>query len=113
MALTSPSTGNCRPAAADRNRARDRRTRGSDRVGLASGPWDPAVGLPESTSQPLFLLPGQTGTIQVTFTVPASATTGSTDSGDVWVETFNPYLPGDLLYSSDVLTAVLYSWTVS
>jgi hypothetical protein len=78
-----------------------------------SDPWDPTVGLTESAFQPLFLLPGQTGTIQVTFTVPASATTGSTDSGDVWVETFNPYLTGDLLFSSDVLTAIPYSWTVA
>jgi hypothetical protein len=78
-----------------------------------SDPWDLAVGLNESAFQPLFLLPGQTGTIQVTFTVPASAKTGSTDRGDLWVETFNPYLTGDLIFGSDVLTGVPYSWKVS
>jgi Subtilase family len=79
-----------------------------------SDPWDLAVGLTESAFQPLFLLPRQTGTIQVTFTVPTSATAGSTDSGDLWVETFNPYIADAVgAFGSDVLTGIPYSWAVS
>jgi hypothetical protein len=57
--------------------------------------------------QPLFLLPGHTGTITLTFTVPTGAA-GTVVSGFVPVETFNTN--GDL--SSDVLSVLHYSYTL-
>jgi hypothetical protein len=79
-----------------------------------SDPWDITVGLNESAFQPLFLLPGQSGTIQVSFTVPATVKAGASDSGNIWVETFNPDAVGDFgLFNSDVLTGIPYSWTAS
>ena len=57
--------------------------------------------------KPLLLLPGHTGTMNLTFTVPTGAA-GTIVSGVVPVETFN--VNGDL--SSDVLSALRYSYTL-
>src|SRR5262249_8907090 len=49
--------------------------------------WADVVGGANQTLNPLFLLPGQSGTMNITFTVPAGAP-GTTVSGQVPVETF-------------------------
>jgi hypothetical protein len=60
---------------------------------------------------PLFLLPGQSGTMSVTYTVP-SGTAGTTKSGTLYVETFdyNSITTGIGDWSSDVLGSVHYSY---
>ncbi len=62
---------------------------------------------------PLFLLPGQTGTMNLTFTVP-SGTAGTTITGQVPVETFptNSFTTGIGDWSSDVLKMLQYSYTL-
>jgi hypothetical protein len=61
----------------------------------------------------LFLLPGQTGTMSVTFTVPTGAA-GTTVSGVVPVETFptNSFTTGVGDWSSDILSVLHYSYTL-
>jgi hypothetical protein len=61
----------------------------------------------------LFLLPGQTGTMSVTFTVPAGAA-GTQVTGVVPVETFptNSITTGIGDWSSDVLAVLHYSYTL-
>jgi len=73
--------------------------------------WDDVVGGASESLSPLFLLPGQTGTMSVTFTVP-SGTAGSKVSGTLYVETFdfNSITTGIGDWSSDVLGAVPYSY---
>jgi hypothetical protein len=66
--------------------------------------WAETVGEPGNFS-PLFLDPGQSGTISVTFTIPRGSTPPGT--GDLYLETINPNLFPD--GSSDVLTAFPYS----
>jgi hypothetical protein len=71
--------------------------------------WDDLVGGGSESLNPLFLRPGQSGTMTVTFTAPSGAA-GTTQSGTLYVETFN-YTPfGDV--SSDVLGALPYSYTL-
>jgi hypothetical protein len=75
--------------------------------------WDDVMGANEPL-KPLFLLPGQSGTMNLTFTVPSGAA-GTTVSGVVPVETFDfnslqsPFV-GD--WSSDVLKVLRYSYTL-
>ena len=66
-----------------------------------------------SSVNPLFLQPGQSGTMNVTFTVP-SGTAGTTVSGEIPVETFdtNSFLTGIGDWSSDVLSVLHYSYTL-
>jgi hypothetical protein len=73
--------------------------------------WDDLVGGASETPNLLFLLPGQSGTMSVTFTVPSGAS-GTTVSGEVPVETFptNSYLTGIGDWSSDVLAVLPYSY---
>jgi hypothetical protein len=61
----------------------------------------------------LFLLPGQTGTMNLTFTVPAGAA-GTPITGVVPVETFptNSVTTGFGDWSSDVLKTLQYSYTL-
>ena len=61
----------------------------------------------------LFLLPGQSGTMTLTFTVPSGAA-GTTVSGVVPVETFptNSFTSGLGDWSSDVLADLQYSYTL-
>jgi len=61
----------------------------------------------------LFLLPGQSRTMTLTFTVPSGAT-GTKVSGQVAVETFptNSYTSGFGDWSSDILKVVNYSYTL-
>jgi Subtilase family len=75
--------------------------------------WDNVVGGANETVNPLFLLPGQTGTMDITFTVPAG-TAGTTVSGQVPVETFgiNSLTSGIGDWSSDVLSVLHYSYTL-
>jgi hypothetical protein len=63
--------------------------------------------------KPLFLLPGQSGTMNLTFTVP-SGTAGTTITGQVPVETFpmNSITTGVGDWSSDVLKVLKYSYTL-
>lgn len=74
--------------------------------------WYDAVGGNQSLN-PLFLLPGQSGTMTVTYTVPSGAS-GTTWSGALYVETFdyNSLTTGIGDWSSDVLSAVPYSFTL-
>jgi hypothetical protein len=60
---------------------------------------------------PLYLQPGQSGTINVTFTVP-KGTTGSKVAGELAVETFNfnALTTGIADWSSDVLGILPYSY---
>jgi len=62
---------------------------------------------------PLFLAPGQSGTMNLTFTVP-NGPVGIQISGVVPVETFptNSYLSGIGDWSSDVLAVLPYSYTL-
>ena len=75
----------------------------------------PANVPPHKQRQPhsLFLLPGQSGTMTLTFTVP-NGPTGTTVSGQVPVETFNAnsYTSGIGDWSSDVLKVLQYSYTL-
>ena len=75
--------------------------------------WDNVVGGANETVNPLFLLPGQTGTMAITFTVPAG-TAGTKVSGQVPVETFgiNSLTSGIGDWSSDVLSVLHYSYTL-
>ena len=75
--------------------------------------WADVVAGANESVDPLFLLPGQSGTMNVTFTVP-NATTGSTVSGEIPVETFgtNSYTSGIGDWSSDVLAVLHYSYTI-
>lgn len=74
--------------------------------------WYDAVGGSESLN-PLFLNPGQSGTMTVTYTVPTGAS-GTRWSGTMYVETFdyNSLTSGIGDWSSDVLSAVPYSYTL-
>ena len=77
--------------------------------------WDDVLGGGSQSIDPLFLRPGQSGTMNLTFTVPNGAA-GTTVSGMVPVETFNynvlsPDVPiGD--WSSDILAVLRYSYTL-
>jgi hypothetical protein len=75
--------------------------------------WADVLGGANQTVSPLFLLPGQTGTMNVTFTVPSGAA-GTTVSGEVPVETFgtNSFSTGIGDWSSDVLAVLHYSYTL-
>jgi hypothetical protein len=75
--------------------------------------WATFVANAEAPLEPLFLLPGQSGTMSVTFTVP-DGTPGLTVSGEVAVETFptNSYLTGFGDWSSDVLSILPYSYSL-
>jgi hypothetical protein len=75
--------------------------------------WATFVANAPGPLDPLFLLPGQGGTMSVTFTVP-DGTPGTTVSGELAVETFptNSYLTGFGDWSSDVLSIVPYTYTI-
>jgi hypothetical protein len=75
--------------------------------------WADVVGGANQGVSPLFLKPGQSGTMNVTFTVP-SGTAGTTVSGEIPVETFdtNSFLTGIGDWSSDVLSVLHYSYTL-
>lgn len=75
--------------------------------------WYDAAGGGNESFNPLFLLPGQSGTMTVTFTVPTGAA-GTTMSGTLYVETFetNSLSTGLGDWSSDVLAALPYSYTL-
>ena len=75
--------------------------------------WADVVGGANESVNPLFLKPGQSGTMNVTFTVP-SGTAGTTVSGEIPVETFdtNSFLTGIGDWSSDVLSVLHYSYTL-
>jgi subtilisin family serine protease len=77
--------------------------------------WDDIVNNGSEPLNPLFLLPGQSGTMTLTFTVPSGAA-GTTVSGQVPVETFNynslPDVSGIGDWSSDVLQVLNYSYTL-
>jgi hypothetical protein len=60
-----------------------------------------------NTYNPLILAPGESGTITVTLT-PSAAQVGSTVSGYLYVDTFNPNMG-----TGDELVRVPYSYTVS
>jgi hypothetical protein len=74
--------------------------------------WDAVLG-GNQTVNPLFLLPGQSGTMNLTFTVPSGAA-GTTVSGMVAVETFptNSFTTGIGDWSSDILKNLQYSYTL-
>jgi subtilisin family serine protease len=77
--------------------------------------WDDIVNNGSEELKPLFLLPGQSGTMNLTFTVP-SGVAGTTVTGEVPVETFNynslPQVSGIGDWSSDVLAVLNYSYTL-
>lgn len=75
--------------------------------------WEDVLGPVNEPLTPLFLLPGQTGEMSVTFTVPNVAS-GTKISGEIPVETFdyNSITTGVGDWSSDVLKVVPYSYTV-
>ncbi|HKD95753.1 MAG TPA: S8 family serine peptidase [Gaiellaceae bacterium] len=75
--------------------------------------WADVVGGANEGVNPLFLKPGQSGTMNITFTVPAG-TAGTTISGEVPVETFgvNSFTTGFGDWSSDVLSVLHYSYTL-
>jgi len=75
--------------------------------------WADVVGGASQPLDPLFLAPGQSGTMNLTFTVPIGPL-GTTVSGEVPVETFgtNSYLTGIGDWSSDVLAVLQYSYTL-
>jgi subtilisin family serine protease len=75
--------------------------------------WADVVGGLNEDVNPLFLRPGQSGTMNITFTVP-SGTAGTTVSGEIPVETFdtNSFLTGIGDWSSDVLSVLHYSYTL-
>ncbi|MGH9298154.1 MAG: S8 family serine peptidase [Acidimicrobiales bacterium] len=74
---------------------------------------DVAAGVSEPPN-PLFLLPGKSGTATVTYTVP-SGTGGTTVTGALYVETFdtNSFTTGIGDWSSDVLRKVPYSYKLA
>lgn len=77
--------------------------------------WDDVVNNATETLRPLFLLPGQSGTMDVTFTIPAGPA-GTRVTGVVAVETFNynslPQVSGIGTWSSDVLSNLHYAYTL-
>jgi hypothetical protein len=75
--------------------------------------WDALVGGGSQSVNPLFLAPGQSGSMTLTFTVPSGAP-GTTVSGVVPVETFgtNSFKTGIGDWSSDVLAMLRYSYTL-
>jgi len=60
-----------------------------------------------STFNPLILAPGESGTITLTIT-PDSAQVGSTISGDVYIDTFNP-----IVGTGDEVVRLPYSYTIA
>jgi subtilisin family serine protease len=76
--------------------------------------WADVVAGASQPVDPLFLTPGQSGTMNVTFTVP-NGPVGTQVSGEVPVETFptNSYTSGIGDWSSDVLAVLQYSYTLS
>lgn len=75
--------------------------------------WADVVEGANQSVNPLFLLPGQSGTMSVTFTVP-NGTAGTKVAGEIPVETFptNSSTTGIGDWSSDVLKVVHYSYTL-
>ena len=77
--------------------------------------WDEFVNNGTEPEQPLFLQPGESGTMSVKFTVP-NGTPGTTVTGLIPVETFNynslPQESGIGDWSSDVLKVLHYSYTL-
>jgi hypothetical protein len=75
--------------------------------------WFDVLGGGSQPVKPLFLAPGQSGTMNLTFTVPSGAT-GTTVSGQIPVETFptNSLSTGVGDWSSDVLSVLHYSYTL-
>ena len=75
--------------------------------------WDAVLGGGSQSLNLLFLLPGQSGTMTLTFTVPSGAA-GTKVSGMVAVETFptNSYTTGIGDWSSDILRNLQYSYTL-
>jgi hypothetical protein len=75
--------------------------------------WADVVAGASQPVHPLFLQPGQSGTMNLTFTVP-SGPVGTTVAGEIPVETFgtNSYLSGIGDWSSDVLAVLPYSYTL-
>ena len=77
--------------------------------------WDNIVNNANQKLNPLFLQPGESGTMNLTFTVPSGAA-GTTVTGEVPVETFNynslPQVSGLGDWSSDVLKILQYSYTL-
>ena len=77
--------------------------------------WDNFANNGKETLRPLFLQPGQSGTMSVKFTVPSGAP-GTTVTGVIPVETFNynslPQESGVGDWSSDVLRVLHYSYTL-
>jgi hypothetical protein len=75
--------------------------------------WDNVLGGGSGTIDPLFLRPGQTGTMNLTFTVP-DGPSGTTVSGVIPVETFptNSFTTGVGDWSSDILSVLHYTYTL-
>ncbi|HEY4236933.1 MAG TPA: S8 family serine peptidase [Gaiellaceae bacterium] len=77
--------------------------------------WDDVVNNASEDLSPLFLRPGQSGTMNLTFTVPHGAA-GTIVTGQIPVETFNynslPQGSGIGDWSSDVLKVLPYSYTI-
>ncbi len=77
--------------------------------------WDNIVNNANQKLNPLFLQPGESGTMNLTFTVPSGAA-GTKVTGEVPVETFNynslPQVSGLGDWSSDVLKILQYSYTL-
>jgi hypothetical protein len=71
--------------------------------------WNDVLAGANQQLNPLFLLPGQSGTTSVAFTVPNGAP-GTVVSGTLAVETFN--FTGLSDWSSDVLSLVPYSYSI-
>ena len=90
-------------------------TLGFDDNALAStgNIWADVVEGANQSIDPLFLLPGQSGTMSVTFTVPSGAA-GAKIAGEIPVETFgtNSFGTGIGDWSSDILKVVHYSYTL-
>jgi hypothetical protein len=82
-------------------------------VTSSTGDWWDFVQNGGAQPHALFLLPGQSGTMTLQFTVPNGAT-GTAVSGRVAVETFNAnsYTSGIGDWSSDVLKVLNYSYTL-
>lgn len=77
--------------------------------------WANLVNNGSTPLRPLFLQPGQSGTMTLTFTVP-SGTAGTRMTGEIPVETFNfnslPQSTGLGDWSSDILKVLHYSYTL-
>lgn len=84
-----------------------------DNATSSTGDWWDFVLNGGAKPKALFLLPGQSGTMTLTFTVP-NGPIGTTVSGQVPVETFNAnsYTSGLGDWSSDVLKILKYSYTL-